>query len=155
MKKFLIITKNHPIEVMDVMYKLYQSIGSIDMGIFIGSPQFTAYQTEQLKNIPYLEGYYPAVRAYKKIDEFASEEVHTCIIVGTADVADLLDFDIIVGYENPEIKEYTEFPEEFNTTNITCVDLRYSDIIFTKIEELIHFLRIVMAKEERDNVDVQ
>ena len=49
MKKFLIITKNHPIEIMDVMYKLYQSIGSIDMGIFIGSPQFTAYQTEQIE----------------------------------------------------------------------------------------------------------
>lgn len=155
MKKFLIITKNHPIGVIDLMYKLYQSIGSIDMGVFIGSPQFTAFQVEQIKGIPYMEAFYPALRSYKKIDEFAGDDVHTAIIVGTIDVEDLLDYDVIVGYEDPEVKEYTDFPEEFNTTEMKFVDLRYSDIIFTKVEELIHFLRIIMAKEAKDNVNIQ
>ena len=155
MKKFLVITKNHPIEVMDVMNKLYEAVGNIDLGVFIGSPQFTAFQVEQIKKVPYMEGFYPAVRAYKKIDEFAGENVHTAIIVGTVDIEDLLDYDAIVGLDNPEIQDYKEFPQEFNTTNMTIADLRYSDIIFTKIDELIYFLRVLIAKGDRLNVNVQ
>lgn len=161
MLKILVLTQNHPIEACEVMQQLYDAIAQIDNRVFIGSPQFTALQVERVKNIPYLEGFYPAVKAYKKIEDFATDSpVDVIITVGTVDVADITQYQAIIGLRNSEIKDYTEFPEEFNTSNITLTTVDNSDIIFRNINEVIHFLRIIInnyrrKENEKDNEQVQ
>lgn len=151
MKKFLIITKNHPVEICNVMRRVYESVGIGNSNIFIGSPQFTALQIERAKGIPYLEAFYPAVKTYKNIDSFATEGIETIIIIGTVDIKDIINYDVVVGFDSPDIEEYKDFPEEFNNTNIKFMELKHSDIIFTKIDELIHFLRILMNRRDSNN----
>lgn len=157
MLKILVLTRNHPVEVIDVMRELYESIGALDNSIFIGSPQFTAYQVSQTKKIPYTDAYYPAIRAYKKIDDFANEDTSAIIVVGAVDRLDIFKYNAVIGLKNKEIKDYTEFPEEFNTTKLTTTVLENSDILFNNIEEVIHFIRIVInnhRRKEQENEQV-
>lgn len=144
MLKLLIVTKNNPAEAMVVTRQLYESIGELNNRVFIGSPQFTAWQVSEVQNIPYLHAYYPALRAYKKIDDMAGSDIDVCITVGTADLKDFLNYNAVVGIENKEINDYKDFPEEFNTTNMTVIELKHCEIKFYNMNELIHFIKIVI-----------
>lgn len=154
MLKILVVTKNNPAEAMVVTRQLYQAFGEMSSNIFIGSPQFTAWQVSEVQNIDYLDAYYPALRAYKKIDSMLVDSINVCIIVGTGDKKDFLEYDAVVGIKNKEIKDYTDFPEEMNTTKIEAIKLENCDIQFNTIEEVIHFLRVVIGnyykKEEKN-----
>lgn len=149
MFNILVLTKNHPVEIGDIVRQLYTALGGFDQKIFIGSPQITADEVAQAKKCSYLQTYYPAMRAYRKVNEFAEKnDISVIITVGAVDVHDLNSYDAIVGIDNPELQSYTEFDEDFNTDHAVSTTLKNSDIIFDNIEQLIHFLRVIIKNNE-------
>lgn len=159
MLNILVLTKNHPTEIIDVIDKLYSAFGQLDKGLFIGSPQASALMVSEQKNVPYLQTYYPAMRAYNKVEEFAEQnQIHTIVTVGAVDVHSLNKYNAIIGLKNDDLEDYKNFDEDFNTTNIKSTTLKSCDILFDTIEEVIHFIRIVMkndAKEKTITDDIQ
>lgn len=149
MLKVLVVTKNNPAEAMIVTRQLYQAFGEMNQHIFIGCPQFTAWQVAEVKEIGYLEAYYPALRTYKKIHNMVDETIDICIVVGTGDKKDFFDYDAVIGLKNKEIQDYTDFPEELNTTNIEVIKLENCEIQFNTIEEVVHFLKVVIGNYYR------
>lgn len=153
MKKILVVTKNHPVEVTSVIKDIYESVATLNQRIFVGGPQFTAWQVSEMKNINYLDLYYPAIRAYKNIENLATEDVDIAIIVGTGDIKDFFNYDAVVGINNKEVQDYTNFPEEMNHTNIETIKLSNCEIKFNNMNELLHFLRIVINNFYRKGED--
>ena len=149
MLKILVVTKNNPVEAMITTRQLYQAFGEMRSDIFIGSPQFTAWQVSEVQSIDYKDAYYPALRAYKKIDSMTDESVNVCIIVGTADKKDFFDYNAIIGLKNKEIQDYVDFPEEMNTTKMEVLKLENCEIQFNTIEEVIHFIKVVISNYDK------
>lgn len=152
MLNILVLTKNHPVEILDVVYKLYNSLGQLDAGIYIGSPQVIADMVSQTKGIPYLQAYYPAMRSYRQATKFAAKNnINTIVTVGSVDIHDLNNYDAIIGLNNPEVEDYTFFDEDFNTDGAISTTLKQAEILFDTIDEVIHFIRIVRREKLKES----
>jgi hypothetical protein len=100
--------------------------------------------------VPYTKTYYPALRAYKNIEKYMEESnLKILITVGTVDTKDVLGYNAIVGLQNDEIQSYEVFDEDFNTTEMVVFPLEKVDIMFDKLDELIHFIRITINNYRR------
>lgn len=149
MKKILVLTKDNPVEVIDTMGRFYTAFSELDPTILVCSPQYTAYQLEQAGKASYLEALYPAIRTFKKIDNFANSETEFIVVVGVIDKKDKYNYDAIIGIDNKDIEDYPYYNEDFNTTNIELTRVENSDIIFNTIEEAIYFIRIMIEHERK------
>lgn len=151
MLKILVVTKNHPIEIGTVSATLHQAVGFGDHEVMVNSPQFIADMVAKNLNVSYLQTYYPALRAYKNVEKYMEESnLDILVTVGTIDINDALGYDAIVGLKNDEISDYTSFDEDFNTTEITPIKLENVDILFEKMDELIHFIRLTIKNYRRE-----
>lgn len=143
MLKILVVTRNHIVEIQDVCAALTQAVATGVEDVVVNSPQFIADMVSRSRGIPYVQTYYPALRAYKNIEGYM-EEGQMLITVGTIDRRDLRSYSAIVGLRNDDIQDYDVFDEDFNTTNMETITLDEVDILFDNLEELIHFLRITI-----------
>ena len=155
MKKILVLTKDNPIETLDIMRRFYSSFAELDSNVVVVSLQFTAWQVQdaakkQGKEISYLDCFYSAVRTFKKINSFIKDDTNFLIVVGTVDKVDKYNYDAIIGINNGEIEDYPNYNEDTNTTNIKLLKLKDSDVSFNTIEEAIYFIRIIMERERRE-----
>ena len=145
MLKILVVTKNHPVEIMTTCAAIHQAVGMGDDEVVVNSPQFIAEMVSQAKNVAYTKTYYPALRAYKNVEKYMAEnDMKILVTVGTIDIKDARSYSAIVGLQNDEIDSYTVFDEDFNTTDMVTFPLEKVDIMFDKLDELIHFLRITI-----------
>lgn len=121
------------------------------------SPQFIAEMVSKTKKIKYLDVFYPALRAYKNVFEYAEKnDIQYLITIGCVDIADLPHYSAIIGLKNDDINDYTKFPQEMNTTQIEITNLNCADILFDTIDEVLHFIRIVInndRKEKKEKID--
>ena len=153
MLKILVVTKNHPVEIMSVCAAIHQAVGMGDQEVVVNSPQFIADMVSKAKNVPYTKTYYPALRAYKNIEKYMEEQnMKILITVGTIDKRDTLSYNGIIGLKNDEIADYDVFDEDFNTTNIEVLTLNQVDIMFDKLEEVIHFIRIAINNYRKGEI---
>ena len=74
------------------------------------------------------------------------------ITVGTIDRKDMLSYNGVIGLKNDEIADYDVFDEDFNTTNIEVLTLNQVDIMFDKLEEVIHFIRIAINNYRKGEI---
>lgn len=150
MLKILVVTKNHPVEIITTAAAIHQAVGMGDEEVIVNSPQFIADMVSRTHNVPYTKTYYPALRAYKNIEKYMEESnLKILITVGTVDTKDVLDYNAIVGLQNDEIQNYEVFDEDFNTTEMVVFPLEKVDIMFDKLDELIHFIRITINNYRR------
>ena len=153
MLKLLVITKNHPVEILTTCAAIHQAVGMGDKEVVVNSPQFIAEMVSQAQNVAYTKTYYPALRAYKNIEKYMEEQdMKILVTVGTIDKRDALSYNAIVGLDNPEIQDYDVFDEDFNTTNMEVVPLNKVDIMFDKLDELIHFIRITINNYRKGEI---
>ena len=52
MLKILVVTKNHPVEIMSVCAAIHQAVGMGDQEVVVNSPQFIADMVSKAKNVP-------------------------------------------------------------------------------------------------------
>ena len=153
MLKLLVITKNHPVEILTTCAAIHQAVGMGDKEVVVNSPQFIAEMVSQAQNVAYTKTYYPALRAYKNIEKYMEEQdMKILVTVGTIDKRDALSYNAIVGLNNPDIQDYDVFDEDFNTTNMEVVPLNKVDIMFDKLDELIHFIRITINNYRKGEI---
>ena len=153
MLKILVVTKNHPVEIVSTCAAIHQAVGMGDAEVVVNSPQFIAEMVSQVQNVAYTKTYYPALRAYKNIEKYMEEQdMKILITVGTIDKKDALSYNAIVGLDNPEILDYDVFDEDFNTTAMEVMPLANVDIMFDKLDELIHFLRITINNYRKGEI---
>lgn len=152
MLNILVLTKNHPVEILDIVTRLYNSLGQLDAGIYIGSPQVIAQMVSQTKGVPYLQTYYPAMRSYRLATQFAADNgIDTIVTVGAVDIHDLNTYDAIIGIDNPEMEDYPFFDEDFNTDGAISTTLKQAELLFETVDEIIHFIRIVRKEKQKEN----
>ena len=82
----------------------------------------------------------------------AESNMKILITVGTIDIKDARHYSAIVGLQNDEICDYDVFDEDFNTTNMVVFPLNKVDIMFDKLDELIHFLRITINNYRKGEI---
>lgn len=153
MLKILVVTKNHPVEIVSTCAAIHQAVGMGDEEVVVNSPQFIAEMVSQAQNVAYTQTYYPALRAYKNIEKYMAESnMKILITVGTIDMQDARDYSAIVGLQNDEISDYDVFDEDFNTTDMVVFPLNKVDIMFDKLNELIHFLRITINNYRKGEI---
>ena len=136
--KILVLTKNNPVEILDITNRIRSYFMSHEKKIFCDSPQVVALEIEQMKGIPYIIGYYPAIKVYEGRKDMINEAVDVFITVGTTDKKSLGWYDVVVGLNNFEIKDY----KEFDTSIHSCeyLTLKDADMKFDNINELLLFL---------------
>ena len=153
MLKILVVTKNHPVKILTTCAAIHQAVGMGDQEVVVNSPQFIAEMVSKAKDVPYIKTYYPALRAYKNIEKYMEEQkMKILITVGTIDKKDTLSYNGIIGLRNDEIADYDVFDEDFNTTNIEVLTLNQVDIMFDKLEEVIHFIRIAINNYRKGEI---
>ena len=96
MLKILVVTRNHIVEIQDVCAALTQAVVFGVDDVVVNSPQFIADMVSRAHNIPYIQTYYPALRAYKNAENYLNG-VQVLVTVGTVDRLDLRHYDAIVG----------------------------------------------------------
>lgn len=153
MLKLLVVTKNHPVEILATCAAIHQAVGMGDAEVVVNSPQFIAEMVSQAQNVAYTKTYYPALRAYKNIEKYmAEQDMKILITVGTIDIRDARNYNAIVGLNNDDIDDYTVFDEDFNTTEMEVFPLNCVDIMFDKLDELIHFIRITINNYRKGEI---
>ena len=91
--------------------------------------------------------YYNAIKIVEKNKDELASKAENFIMVGTTDMASKSWYDIIVGIDNPDIEDYTDFPQENNVDHINCFSLKHADVIFNDFSELLTFLYKVMENK--------
>lgn len=144
--KILLLTKNNPVEIIDVVRRLNNHFNNMEKCIVV-SPQLTAWMVEEAKGYPYMLVYYNAIKIVEKNKDELASKAENFIMVGTTDMASKSWYDIIVGIDNPDIEDYTDFPQENNVDHINCFSLKHADVIFNDFSELLTFLYKVMENK--------
>lgn len=136
--KILVLTKNNPVEILDITNRIRSYFMSHEKKIFCDSPQVVALEIEQMKGIPYTIGYYPAIKVYEGRKDMIYDAVDVFITVGTTDKKSAPWYDVIVGLNNYELKDY----KEFDTSIHDCeyFTLKDADMKFDEVNELLLFL---------------
>lgn len=148
--KILVLTKNNPVEITEVVQKIRNRFYFDDLKIFCDSPQAIALDIEQKKGIPYTFAFFPAIKTFEKNKEEISEAVDVFITVGTTDVKSMGWYDVIVGLTNFEISNY----KSFDTSIYSCdyFTLKNADIKFDEIEELLFFINKIVRINNKNEV---
>lgn len=136
--KILVLTKNNPIEIMDITNRIRQRFMYDGKKFFCDSPQIVAWELEEKKGIPYTVAFFPAIKIFEKQKDQINELVDVFITVGTTDKKSVGWYDVIVGLNNFDLKDY----KEFDTSIHSCeyFTLKDSDMKFDEIGELLIFL---------------
>lgn len=146
--KILLLTKNHPVEILDVIQSIHGHFQNTEEVTCI-SPQGVALMVEEAKGFPYLSVFYPALHQVVTQKEELSSKTKNLIVVGTIDKGSRKWFDVIIGLNTKDIQNYKDFDEDFNTYGYKCMTLKDADIVFETKQELLFFLnRIVRIKNE-------
>lgn len=148
--KILVLTKNNPVEITEVVQKIRDRFYFDDLKFFCNSPQAIALDIEQKKGIPYTFAFFPAIKTFEKNKEEISNAVDVFITVGTTDVKSISWYDVIVGLTNFEISNY----KSFDTSIYSCdyFTLKNADIKFDEIEELLFFINKIVRINNKDEV---
>jgi hypothetical protein len=136
--KILVLTKNNPIEIMDITNRIRQRFMYDDKKFFCDSPQIVALELEQMKGIPYTVAFYPAIKVFENRKDMIYDVVDVFITVGTTDKKSVGWYDVIVGLNNFDFKDYKEFDTSIHSCE--CFTLKDSDMKFDEIGELLIFL---------------
>lgn len=136
--KILVLTKNNPIEIADVTNRIRQRFMYNEKKFFCDSPQIVAWELEEMKGIPYTVAFYPAIKTFEARKEMINELVDVFITVGTTDKKSAGWYDVIVGLNNFDLKDYKEFDTSIHSCE--CFTLKDSDMKFDEIGELLIFL---------------
>lgn len=83
--KILVLTKNNPVEIVDVTNRIRQRFMYNEKKFFCDSPQIVAWELEEMKGIPYTVAFYPAIKTFEARKEMINELVDVFITVGTTD----------------------------------------------------------------------
>lgn len=149
--KILVLTKNNPIEIIDIVNKIRQHFYYDPKKFFCDSPQMVALELEQFKGIPYTIGFFPAIKTFENRKEEFNQLVDVFITVGTTDKASMPWYDIIVGLNNYELKNYSEF--DTSIYSCECFTLKDADMKFDDIKELLFFIdKIVRITGEKNEI---
>lgn len=148
--KILVLTKNNPVEITEVVQKIRNRFYFDDLKFFCDSPQAIALDIEQKKGIPYTFAFFPAIKTFEKNKEEISEAVDVFVTVGTTDVKSMSWYDVIVGLTNFEISNY----KSFDTSIYSCdyFTLKNADIKFDEIEELLFFINKIVRINNKNEV---
>lgn len=148
--KILILTKNHPVQILDVVTRIYNTIldNRLDEGICI-SPQAIAMMVEEAKNVPYQVAYWPAVKTFEDEKEELSTKAKHFFVVGSVPVSSLSWYDAVIGIDDaPEIKDYTEFDDDFKTEDYVMTTLDNAEVMFEDFDNLRYFITKVLQQEK-------
>lgn len=115
-------------------------------------PQAQALMLEETKGFPYLEIFYPSLNQIEKMKDEINSKYPNTIIVGTSATSSRAWYDVIIGIENPEIKDYKEFDEDFNINKYKLMTIKDADATFDDVEEALVFIKQVMRLEERNEI---
>lgn len=115
-------------------------------------PQAQALMLEETKHYPYLEIFYPSLNQIEKMKDEINSKYPNTIIVGTSATSSRAWYDVIIGIENPEIKDYKEFDEDFNINKYKLMTVKDADATFDDVEEALVFIKQVMRLEERNEI---
>jgi hypothetical protein len=151
--KILVLTRNHPVQIVDVVSRIYNTvIGNNYKNAICISPQVAAMMVQESKGVPYQQAYYPALQAFEdKKDTYAAAAKHF-IVVGTVPNDSKTWYDAIVALDDAEsIKDYSDFDNDFNTRHYTMCNIADGDILFKHFDELRYFL-VKMIQEKKDGV---
>lgn len=141
--KILILTKNNPVEISYVTQRLQTYFFANKRKVYCDSPQVVALEIEKSKKLPYLYTFFPAIKAYRNCQDEISNVVDDFITVGTTDRKDVGWYDIIVGINSEEIQDYVKFDTSIHSCDY--FKLKDAEIMFDNIDELITFLRKIIA----------
>lgn len=144
--KILVLTKNNPVEIVDVVNKIRSAIYYDEKKCFCDSPQMVAWELEEMKGIPYLYGFFPAIKTFEKNKEQFYDAVDVFITVGTTDINSADWYDVIVGLNNPEIQDYYNFDTSIHQCDLFT--LKNADIKFDTTNELLFFIRKLIRMEK-------
>lgn len=136
--KILVLTKNNPVEIVDVVERIRQRFYNDKLKFFCDSPQLVALEIEAKKGIPYTYGFFPAIKTFEKTKDEIANVVDVFITVGTTNRKSEVWYDVIVGLDNFEIDNYSKF--DTSVYSCTCYKLKESDIKFDTIDELLTFI---------------
>ena len=144
------MTKNHPIEALS-LYRQMNDYFSGDKDTTILCPQALALLIEEVKGYPYREIFYPAFNQIEEQkDEIASKHKNV-IIVGSAPTSSRAWYDIIVGIDNKDIKDY-DYDEDFNIHHYEFMKLKSADVIFETEQEIMFFINKMMRIEKENEI---
>lgn len=147
--KILLLTKNNPVEILDIVRRLNEHFNNTKKVLCV-SPQLVAWMVEEAKGIPYSLVYYSAIRQVEKQKDYIASTTENFIMVGTTDSSTKIWYDVIVGLDNKNIRDYTDFPQEYNTDNISCFKMKNADVVFEDFKELLVFLYKIMENNKND-----
>ena len=153
MTKILLLTKINPIEIYDVMMRLYRSELMDGKTIFFSS-QYTSMLAAQTLSVPFQEVFYSGLRTWDSLKQETMDkhpEYDFWVVVGTDDEKNRNEYDAIISLNNPEIEDYV-FDEELNTTNIKVMKTEDGEVKFDNLDEVIVFLKY-MQKNKVGNGD--
>ena len=156
MKKILLLTKINPIEVLDVMMRLYRGDCADSHTLFF-SPQYTAMLASETTGGPFQEVFYSGLRVWETQKEkvlVSHPEFDIVVVVGTVDKSTISWYDAVISLNNPDINDYV-MDEDFNTTHIKYLTTEDGEIKFNTLEEAEYFIKHVQTvsrKEKKDGV---
>lgn len=148
--KILVLTKNHPVEIVDVVNRIRNRFFNDKLKFFCDSPQLVAWELEEKKGIPYTYAFFPAIKTFEKNKDIIANAVDVFITVGTTDRKSETWYDVIVGLDNFEIDNYSKF--DTSIYSCTCYKLKEGDIRFDTIEELLFFIDKMAHKVNNNEV---
>lgn len=148
------LTKNHPIEIVSVVERLYNSLVQNDLKhITCISPQVISLMLEETKGIPYLYSYETAIFSYEKQKEEIANGCTHLITVGYVPKNTRFWYDMIIGYNNEEIMDYNIEERAKINEGYELFKLKDAEVTFEEFETLLFFLKKV-TKERKTN-DIQ
>ena len=148
--KILVLTKNNPVEVLNTVQAIRNKFYNDNLKFFCDSPHLIAWEIEEKKGIPYTTAFFPAIKIFEKNKDLIADKVDVFITVGTTNKDSITWYDVIVGLDNFDIKDYKQF--DTSIYQCQCYTLKDSDIHFDTINELLFFInKIVRIKDNKDD----
>ena len=148
--KILVLTKNNPVEVLNTVQATRNKFYNDNLKFFCDSPQLIAWEIEEKKGIPYTMAFFPAIKIFEKNKDLIADKMDVFITVGTTNKDSESWYDVIVGLDNFDIKDYTQF--DSSVYKCKCYNLKDSDIHFDTIDELLFFInKIVRIKDKKND----
>lgn len=136
--KILVLTRNHPVEIQDIVTRIRDRFYYDKLKFYCDSPQSVALEMEECKGVPYTFGFFPAIKTFEKLKQEIADKVDVFITVGTTDRKSEIWYDVIVGLDNFEMDDYKKFDQSIYSCEL--YKLKESDIRFDTIEELLLFI---------------
>lgn len=148
--KILLLTRNNPIEITNIVQRIYETICNRLEIMTVVSPQVVALMVEEAKGYPYLETYYSAVRTVEKEKENMTKQTKVLVVVGSVPRSSRIWYDAVVGLDDENASDYPIKTIPNNTDKVEMMNVKEADVIFNDFEQLRIFLTRIVNKEATD-----